>query len=82
LLQDVSVTRRFAEMDTWLEQRGLLSRRKFGLGELLFTPDAQKVHRRVGRRALSRSMVPGGSIRTPQVSASLSRVEISDHSLA
>jgi len=37
--------RRFAEMDAWLEQRALLLRCKLGLGELLYLPDAGKVHR-------------------------------------
>jgi aminoglycoside 3-N-acetyltransferase len=37
--------RRFAEMDSWFEQRALLLRGKLGLGELLYLPDAGKAHR-------------------------------------
>jgi len=45
--QDNRVRRRFGEMDEWLEQRGLLKRRKLGCGELLFIPSAQDVHEAV-----------------------------------
>jgi aminoglycoside 3-N-acetyltransferase len=45
LRHDMEVTRRFAEMDTWLEQRGLLQRVRLGLGTLLFIPDADAAHR-------------------------------------
>ncbi|MBI4470324.1 MAG: AAC(3) family N-acetyltransferase [Acidobacteria bacterium] len=43
--QDMSVSRRFGEMDCWLEQRGLLQRRRLGLGELLFIPRSAAAHR-------------------------------------
>lgn len=45
--QDVSVPRRFAEMADWLEQRGLLVRRRLGLAEVLFIPRAAEVHRQM-----------------------------------
>lgn len=42
---DTSIIPRFAEMDSWLESRGLLLRQPLGLGELLFIPNAGAVHR-------------------------------------
>jgi len=42
--QDTSVIRRFAAIYTWLEERGLLIKRKFGLGELWFVPHTKEVH--------------------------------------
>lgn len=45
--QDMHVTRRFGEMDTWLEEQGLLKRRRLGWGELLFIPHAGDLHERV-----------------------------------
>jgi aminoglycoside 3-N-acetyltransferase len=42
--QDMSVDRRFAAMDVWLEKRGLLFRRALGLAELLYVPSAAAVH--------------------------------------
>jgi len=42
--QDMSVIRRFASIYTWLEERGLLIKRRFGLGELQFIPHAGEVH--------------------------------------
>ena len=45
--QDMGVTRRFGEMDTWLEKQGLLVRRKLGMGELLYIPRAAALHERL-----------------------------------
>lgn len=45
--QDMSVTRRFGEMDVWLEKEGLLMRRKLGMGELLYISHAGAVHERI-----------------------------------
>jgi len=45
--QDMSVTRRFEATSDWLAEQGLLIRRKFGLGELLFIPNARALHERV-----------------------------------
>jgi aminoglycoside 3-N-acetyltransferase len=42
--QDMTVPRCFAEMDRWLEARGLLTRRRLGLGELLFVPRTGDAH--------------------------------------
>jgi aminoglycoside 3-N-acetyltransferase len=42
--QDMSIGRRFEAMADWLVERGLLVRRKLGLGELLFVPSARAVH--------------------------------------
>ena len=42
--QDMSITRRFEETTDWLAERKLLVRRKLGLGELLFIPNAQALH--------------------------------------
>lgn len=42
--QDMDVTRRFAELDSWLEMRGLLERRRVGHGEILWIPHAAAVH--------------------------------------
>lgn len=44
---DLSIPRRYAEMDHWLEQRGLLLRRSLGLGQLLFIPHAGATHRQL-----------------------------------
>jgi hypothetical protein len=38
------IPRRFTLMDTWLEERGLLSRRRLGRGELLFIPRTRDAH--------------------------------------
>jgi aminoglycoside N3'-acetyltransferase len=45
--QDMSVSRRFAEMSSWLEDRGLLVRQRCGNGELLWLPHAGGVHEAV-----------------------------------
>jgi len=45
--QDMSVTRRFEATADWLADQGLLVRRKLGLGELLFIPNARALHERV-----------------------------------
>ena len=45
--QDMGVTRRFGEMDRWLEKQGLLIRRKLGMGELLYIPHAAALHERM-----------------------------------
>jgi hypothetical protein len=45
--QDMTVARRFVEMADWLEERSLLVRRRFGLGELLFIPHSVDVHEAV-----------------------------------
>ncbi len=45
--QDMGVTRRFGDMSTWLEEQGLLVRRKLGLGELLYVPSAGALHERL-----------------------------------
>ena len=42
---DMSVERRFAKIDGWLEGQGLLHRRLLGRGELLWIPDAAAAHR-------------------------------------
>jgi aminoglycoside N3'-acetyltransferase len=42
--QDMSVARRFAATVDWLSEQGVVVRRKLGLGELLFIPDAQAMH--------------------------------------
>lgn len=44
---DMSIIRCFAEMDSWLEQRGLLVRRSLGLGQLLFIPYAGAAHQQL-----------------------------------
>jgi aminoglycoside 3-N-acetyltransferase len=41
---DMTVPRRFAEMENWLQERDLLVRRKLGMGELLYIPDAARLH--------------------------------------
>jgi aminoglycoside 3-N-acetyltransferase len=45
--QDMSVTRRFADTAKWLEEQGLLVRRRLGIGTLLFIPSARALHERV-----------------------------------
>ena len=45
--QDMGVTRRFGEMDVWLEEQKLLMQRKLGMGELLYIPHAAAVHERI-----------------------------------
>ena len=55
--QDMGVTRRFGEMDTWLEKEGLLVRRKLGMGELLYIPHAAALHERVVRELRSNPML-------------------------
>jgi aminoglycoside 3-N-acetyltransferase len=42
--QDMTVTRRFTATVDWLTEQGLVVRRKLGLGELLFIPNAQALH--------------------------------------
>jgi len=42
---DTNIIPRFAEMDSWLESRGLLMRQRLGLGQLLFVPNAGAAHR-------------------------------------
>jgi aminoglycoside 3-N-acetyltransferase len=42
--QDMTVTRRFAATVDWLSEQGVVVRRKLGLGELLFIPDARALH--------------------------------------
>jgi aminoglycoside 3-N-acetyltransferase len=42
--QDMSIARRFEETADWLVDRKLLVRRKLGLGELLFIPNAKALH--------------------------------------
>jgi aminoglycoside N3'-acetyltransferase len=55
--QDMGVTRRFGEMDTWLEKEGLLVRRKLGMGELLYIPHAAALHERMVRELRSNPML-------------------------
>ncbi len=45
--QDMKVARRFAAMDSWLEARGLLHRRRCGRGEILWLPHVAAVHEAV-----------------------------------
>jgi aminoglycoside 3-N-acetyltransferase len=47
LRQDVTIQRRFAEMDRELEAKGLLRRVRLGIGELLFVPSSRSVHQYV-----------------------------------
>lgn len=42
--QDMKIARRFAEMDTWLEARGMLHRADLGRGELLYLPHSAAAH--------------------------------------
>lgn len=42
--QDMTIMRRFAKMDSWLEAHGLLQRRRCGRGELIWLPHAAMVH--------------------------------------
>jgi aminoglycoside N3'-acetyltransferase len=42
--QDMGVARRFAATVDWLSEQGLLVRRKLGLSELLFIPNARALH--------------------------------------
>ncbi|MFN2406719.1 MAG: AAC(3) family N-acetyltransferase [Pyrinomonadaceae bacterium] len=42
--QDMTVTRRFAATVDWLSEQGVVVRRRLGLGELLFIPNAQALH--------------------------------------
>lgn len=42
--QDMGVARRFAATVDWLSEQGLLVRRKLGLSELLFVPNARALH--------------------------------------
>ena len=42
--QDMKVARRFEATAGWLEEQGLLIRRKLGLSELLFIPSARALH--------------------------------------
>jgi aminoglycoside N3'-acetyltransferase len=41
---DLNIHRRFANIAPWLEERGLLHRKTFGNGELLFTPSSRAQH--------------------------------------
>ena len=43
--QDMTVKRRFRDVDVWLERQGLLQRRTLGRGELLYIPSAAAAHR-------------------------------------
>ena len=45
--QNMGIARRFSETADWLEQEGLLVRRRLGKGELLFIPRADHLHDRV-----------------------------------
>lgn len=45
--QDMGVPRRFAATADWLAEQGLLIRRKLGLGELLYIPNARALHETV-----------------------------------
>jgi aminoglycoside 3-N-acetyltransferase len=45
--QDMGVARRFEATTDWLAEQGLLVRRKLGLGELLYIPDARALHETV-----------------------------------
>lgn len=45
--QDMGVPRRFEATADWLVEQGLLVRRKLGLGELLFIPNARALHETV-----------------------------------
>jgi aminoglycoside N3'-acetyltransferase len=42
--QDMKVQRRFGEMDSWLESRGLIRRYRCGRGEIRWVPHAAAVH--------------------------------------
>jgi hypothetical protein len=42
--QDMRVARRFEATADWLAEQGLLIRRKLGLSELLFIPNASALH--------------------------------------
>ena len=42
--QDMSVRRRFKEMDAWFQARGLLLRRQLGRAEILWIPHVQAAH--------------------------------------
>ena len=42
--QDMTVARRFAATVNWLSEQGVVVRRKLGLGELLFIPNARALH--------------------------------------
>ena len=55
--QDMGVTRRFGEMDTWLEKQGLLVRRKLGMGELLYIPHAAALHERLVKELQSEPLL-------------------------
>ena len=48
--QDMSVPRRFEATAEWLEDEGLLVKRKLGLGELLFIPSAPALHEAVVKK--------------------------------
>ena len=48
--QDMSVARRFQEMDGWLQERGLLHRVTLGCGELLLLPHSREVNDAVVER--------------------------------
>jgi hypothetical protein len=54
--QDMTMQRRFEEMDSWLEHRGFLQRIPMGRGELLYLPSAGKVHRAIVEALLSEPM--------------------------
>jgi aminoglycoside 3-N-acetyltransferase len=42
--QNMHLRRRFAELDAWFEQQGLLQRRNLGRGEIIFIKDCGKAH--------------------------------------
>lgn len=42
--QDMGIARRFAATTDWLAEQGLLIRRRLGLGDLLFIPNARALH--------------------------------------
>lgn len=45
--QNMRISRRFNQLRRWLEDRRLLVRRRLGCGELLFIPNARRLHERV-----------------------------------
>jgi aminoglycoside 3-N-acetyltransferase len=63
--QDMKVPRRFREMDQWLEERGLLTRKLLGNSELLFLPRAAAVHEAVTKALRDDPLflvAPGGGL--------------------
>ena len=45
--QDMGVTRRFGEMESWLEDQKLLETRRLGTGKLLYIPRSKQLHERM-----------------------------------